>query len=166
MRKIILMVMVFFISTTTFSAAFAEDFPFITTALSKKYIDKNVYPNKETEVGIKILTNTSIVANKRKESILYALDFHEKLCKAFLKKGWQITHPLDVQNDMGALELTFEPRMNLKLKKTIVMKTFLYVCEDDRLWNMVKYRGGSVVKYFDKIVNKTENCIENKYNSN
>ena len=43
-------------------------------------------PNKETEMGIKILTNTSIVANKRKESILYALDFHEKLCKAFFKK--------------------------------------------------------------------------------
>jgi len=159
MRKIILMVMVFFISTATFSDAFAEDLPFITTALSKKYIDKNVYPNKETQVAIKILTNTSIDANKRKESILYALDFHEKLCKAFLKKGWQTCHPLDVQNDLGVLELTFEPRMNLKLKKTIVMKTFLHVCEDDRLWNMVKYRGGSVVKYFDKIVNKTENCV-------
>ena len=158
MRIITLMVIVFLISTATFSAAFAEDFPFITTALSKRYIDKNVYPNKETEVAVKILTNTSIDANKRKESILYALNFHEKLCQAFLKKGWQTCHPLDVQNDMGALELTFEPRMNLKLKATIVMKTFLYVCEDDKLWNMVKYRGGSVVKYFDKIVNKTENC--------
>lgn len=47
--------------------------------------------------------------------------------------------------------------------KRVVMKTFIYACDKDPLWKMMKYRGGSREKYFDRVANKAQTCIKAKY---
>jgi len=53
------------------------------------------------------------------------------------RQGWRVTHPLREKLDAGTLELTFAPGM-----KRVVMKTLIYPCDEDPLWNMMKYRCG------------------------
>ena len=115
-----------------------EQFPYLTTALVKTFHSMENYPGKEVEVMIRILTHTDVELSDRKGSILYALKFHDMLCDAFIRKGWRTAHPLSEKPDAGSLELTFERRM-----KRVVIKTFIYPCDKDPLWNMMKYRGGS-----------------------
>lgn len=74
------------------------------------------------------------------------------------RRGWTERDPFFEASDAGSIEIIQEERM-----KGVVTKTFLYVCTDDELWNMVKYRGGSFEKYLEKVVNKTENCIKEKF---
>ena len=119
--------------------------PYLTTALIKTFHSTESYPGKEVEVVVRILTHTDVELSDRKGSILYALKYHDMLCDAFVRQGWRVTHPLSEKLDAcatlrraGSLELTFERRM-----KRVVIKTFIYPCDKDPLWNMMKYRGGS-----------------------
>ena len=95
---------------------------------------------------------------------MLALQYHQKLCQDFKRKQWKICHPLDEKKQAGTIELAIEPRMNLKLKEKLVIKTFVYVCESDRLWNTIKYRGENIDKYFNKITAKAEDCIISNHN--
>lgn len=115
-----------------------EQFPYLTTALMKTFHSAENYPGKEVLVIVTILTRSDVEPSDRKGSILYALKFHDMLCDAFVRQGWRTAQPLSEKRDGGALELTFERRM-----KRVVIKTFIYPCDKDPLWNMMKYRGGS-----------------------
>ena len=86
---------------------------------------------------IRILIRTDVESSDRKGSILHALKYHDKLCDAFMRQGWRPTHPLSEKLDAGSPELTFESRM-----KRVVMKTFIYPCDKDFLWNIMKYPKG------------------------
>jgi hypothetical protein len=139
------------------STALAGDLPYLTTALVKRYHSTNNYQTQELDVVVRVLTDANVEPADRRGSLLYALKFHTMLCEAFERLGWRKTDPLSAKLDAGTLELTFEPRM-----KGVVMKTFVYPCDSQRLWNMMKYRGGSKDKYFDRVVEKTQTCIEEK----
>lgn len=160
MNKLKFCTAVLIVSLSILPNAYSGDFPFLTTGLFKKYQDTSVYPHKDVEVMINVITNTEVDSNRKKESIFFALKNHERLTDAFIRSGWRECHLLDNKFQVGHIELVFEPRMNLKFDETIVIKTFVYVCESDKLWNMLKYRGGNIEKYFDKVVVKTENCIK------
>jgi len=162
MKKVIVLSYILLFSFLTASQAVPGDLPYLSTTLVNKKEIKDSHPSKTEEVTIQVLTNPEIEQDKDKENLLYTFSFHQQFIDAFKRKGWQEIHPLTPKKTMGTVELIFEPRVNLKLKETVVMKTFLYVCEDDKQWNMVKYRGGSVDKYFDKVVGKVENCVEHK----
>ena len=164
MKRFIFPVLILLILGTVYSRAHANDLPFLETAFSKRYYDKSVYPHKEIEIMIRVITNTNIDAGREKENVLLALQYHQRLCQAFKRKQWKICHLLDEKQQAGAIELTFEPRMNLKLKGKLVIKTFVYVCESDRLWNTIKYRGGNIDKYFNKVTTKAEDCIMRNHN--
>ena len=140
------------------SPAHAGDAPYLTTALCRTFQEKSSYPSKEVEVSVKIMTNTNIGNENKKESVLYGLKYHEMLYRAFERQGWTYCPLINDKVDVGSLEITFEPRM-----KTIVLKTFVYPCDESKLWNMFKYRGGSHVKYFDQAVNKAVECIKQKH---
>jgi len=139
------------------STALADDLPYLTTALAKTYHTGQSYRGEEVDVMVRILTDANVEPSDRKGSILYALKFHNMLCEAFERRGWLKAHPLSEKLDAGTLELTFEPRM-----KGVVMKTFIYPCDSQRLWNMMKYRAGSKGKYFAQVAEKAEGCIEEK----
>ena len=140
------------------SSVAGDQLPYLITALVKTYYSTDSYPGKEVQVMVTIITRTDVEPSDRKGSVLYALKFHDMLCDAFIKQGWHVTHPLSKGLDAGTLELTFEPRM-----KRVVMKTFVYPCNKDPLWNMMKYRGGSYEQYFDNVAGKTEDCIKEKH---
>ena len=161
--KILLFVILLGISCTPCMAG--DQFPFLITTLVKTFHTLENYSAKEVEVMVTILTRTDVEPSDRKGSILYALKYHDMLCNAFMRQGWHVTHPLSEKLNAcpmvrraGTLELTFEPRM-----KRVVMKTFIYPCDKDPLWNMMKYRGGSYDKYFERVANKAETCIKDKY---
>jgi len=159
MKKIIPFIILFVICPFRSPPALAEEqFTCLTTALVKTFHSLDNYLDKEIEVVVRILTRTDVEPSDRKGSVLYALKFHDMLCDAFMRHGWRVTHPLSEKLDGGTLELTFEPRM-----KHVVMKTFVYPCDNDPFWNMMKYRGGSHEKYFDRVANKAQTCIKAKY---
>ena len=160
MKKLILLTCIFLLSNLNLSFASENESPFLETAFSKIAIDETTYPHKEVEIMIKVITNSNIDAGQAKENVLHALSYHKRLCDAFKRNGWKICHPLDEKKQVGEIELTFEPRMNIKLKENLVIRTFIYVCGSERFRNMIKYRGGNIDKYFNKIVNKTKNCIK------
>jgi len=163
MKKILPLIII--LALFSAPAMAGEQLPYLTTVLAKTFHSMENYPGKEVEVTISILTRTDVEPSDRKGSILYALKFHDMLCDAFMRQGWRVTHPLSEKLDAcptlrraGSLELTFETRM-----KSVVMKTFIYPCDNDPLWNMMKYRSGSSDKYFDSVANKAEACIKTKY---
>lgn len=156
MKKILLIIIAFALVSTP--ALAGEHLPYLSTALVKTFHSADNYPGKEVEVMVRILTRTDVEPSDRKGSILYALKFHDMLCDAFMGQGWRVIHPLSEKSDAGALELTFESRM-----KRVVMKTFIYPCDKDPLWNMMKYRGGSHEKYFGSVAAKAQACIKTKY---
>ena len=158
MRKITILLLVILLALSTGLSLALDQSPYLTTTLTKTYHTIQDYPRREVEVMVTILTRTDIEPSDTKGSIIYAFKFHDMLCDAFLRKGWSVTHPLAKKLDAGTIELTFEPRL-----KRVVMKTFIYPCDKDPLWNMMKYRGGSHEKYFDKVAEKTETCIRDKY---
>ncbi len=157
MRKITILLLVVLLALSTGLSLALDQSPYLITALTKTYHTMHDYPRREVEVMVTILTRTDIEPSDTKGSIIYAFKFHDMLCDAFLRKGWSVTHPLAKKLDAGTIELTFEPRL-----KRVVMKTFIYPCDKDPLWNIMKYRGGSHEKYFDKVADKTETCIEHK----
>ncbi len=142
-----------------YSTALAGDFPYLTTVLGKTYHrTAQGYRGEEVDVIVRVLSSSAVEPSDRKGSVLYAFKFHEMLCHAFERLGWKVIHPLSESLDAGTLELTFEPRM-----KGVVMKTFIYPCDKDPLWNMMKFRGGSKTKYFDQVAEKAEGCIQDKF---
>jgi len=93
------------------------------------------------------------------------LDLHKQAVRAFREHGWKEYLVKEITADIyaGSVVIMAEKRMNLKFKKRLVIKTFLLPCDQDPLWNMVKYRGGGLVSYFNKIVRRTERCIKENY---
>jgi len=156
MKKILPLIIVF--ALVSAPALAGQQLPYLTTALVKTFHSMDSYRPKEVEVMVRIFTRTDVDTSDRKGSILYALKFHDMLCDAFMRQGWRTAQPLSEKRDGGALELTFERRM-----KRVVMKTFIYPCDNDPLWNMMKYRGGSYERYFDSVTNKAQECIKAKY---
>lgn len=155
MKGIIPFILTFFVFCGT---VLAGDLPYLTSALGKTYRTTQTFPGKEVDLMVRVLTSSAVEPYDRKGSILYAFKYHELLCRAFERRGWKVIHPLSDNVDAGTLELTFEPRM-----KGVVMKTFIYPCDSSRLWNMMKYRGGSEAKYFDQVVRKAIGCIRDKF---
>jgi len=157
MKRIMPLIVSIMIALFPVPALAGQQLPYLISAFIKTFHSAENYPGKEVEVTVTVLTRSDVEPSDRKGSILYALKFHDMLCDAFIRRGWRVTHPITEKLDAGTLELTFEPRM-----KRVVMKTFIYPCDKDPLWNMMKYRGGSYHKYFDKVANKAQDCIKTK----
>ena len=145
MKRTIPLIVFIMLALVSAPALAGERFRCLTTALMKTFHSAENYPGKEVLVIVTILTRSDVEPSDRKGSILYALKFHDMLCDAFVRQRWRVTHPLSEKLDAcatlrraGSLELTFERRM-----KRVVMKTFIYPCDNDPLWNTMKYRGGS-----------------------
>lgn len=134
----------------------ADDFTYFNTTLCKDYIKQGSSTSDKTEIKIDLYTRINPL--KKKDSLSKIWEIHRRACKSFKRRGWTVRDPFFEASDAGNIEITQEERM-----KGVVTQTFLYLCTDDTLWNMVKYRGGSFDKYLEKIVNKTENCIKEKF---
>lgn len=123
MKKLTLLTCILSLSMLNLSFASENESPFLETAFSKIAIDETIYPHKEVEIMIKVITNSNIDVGRVNENVLHALSYHQRLCDAFKRNGWKICHPLDEKNLVGEIELTFEPRMNIKLKENLVIQT-------------------------------------------
>jgi len=73
------------------------------------------------------------------------------------EKGWKPEDPMQVDIvDAGEIQLETGRGMDLKFKETLRLKAFLSPCDN----RMVKYRGGSVDKFFkETVIKKTERCL-------
>ena len=135
----------------------AEEFNYLTTSLSKSF--KSIeypYKNVETKITIKTRLNDDDLTEP---SILRTRDVHKKYLNAFYARGWNKINPLTDYLDAGDIEVTQEDRMNLKLEEKLVLKSYLYVCENTPPWNMMKYRGGDLNKYLDSVIDRAEGCV-------
>ncbi|GEM_PF-3034990 len=133
----------------------AEDpSPYFLTTLAKTFHSLETLPREEVEIMIRVITHTDIDPSNRKDSIAYALKYHDQLCDSLQRRGWHVIHPLSKKIDAGTLEITFQPK-----RKRMEIKTFIYPCGSDPLWNTMKYRGGSHGKYFDAVSDKAQECI-------
>jgi len=134
----------------------ADDFTYFNTTLCRDYIEQGSSASDKIEIKINLYTRINPL--KKKGNLSRTREIHNRACKSFKKRGWNIRDPFFEATDAGSIEIIQEERM-----KGVVTKTFLYLCTDDKLWNMVKYRGGSFDKYLEKVVNKAENCIKEKF---
>jgi len=116
------------------------------------------YPEEEVVVRIAIKTQVYEERGDRIEDTwLQSMKVHRKLLSMMEKKGWKPEDPMQVDVvDAGEIQLETGRGMNLKFKETLRLKAFLSVCDN----RMVKYRGGSVDKFFKKtVIRKTERCL-------
>jgi len=116
------------------------------------------YP--ESEVVVRMAIKTSITEEYEEhleDTYLQAMKAHRKLLLMMKKNGWRQEDPLSIDViDVGDIQLVTGRGMNLKFKETLRLKAFLSPCDG----YMVKYRGGSVDKFFQKtVIEKTEECF-------
>ena len=160
-RVIVLLLTMFLILAAVDTKANEYDYDF--TALSKHFLT-NTYPQKKVEAKVGIFTRKYIESVSEQNDVIRSWDLHKKFRDSFFQRGWTSCEPWSGILDVGSIEVVQEERMNIKLKEKAVIRTYLYVCESDKLWNMRKYRGGSFQKYVDGIVKKVEECIREKHN--
>jgi len=116
------------------------------------------YPEEEVIVRIAIRTQVYEERGDRIEDTwLQSMKVHRKLLSMMEKKGWKPEDPMQVDVvDAGEIHLETGRGMNLKFEETLRLKAFLSPCDN----RMVKYRGGSVDKFFKKtVIRKTERCL-------
>ena len=115
---------------------------------------------KEEEVVVRIAIKTQIYEERgeqREGTWLQSMKVHRKLLSTMMNNGWHREDPLLVDViDVGDIQLETGRGMNLKFKDTLRLKAFLSPCDN----YMVKYRGGSIDKFFQKtVIDKTEECF-------
>lgn len=116
------------------------------------------YP--ESEVVARMAIRTTITEERGKHlenTYLLAMQVHRKMVSVMEKSGWGQENPLLI-DVINAGDISLEPGrgMNLKFKETFRLKAYLEPCDG----MMVKYRGGSVEKFFQKtVIEKAEECL-------
>lgn len=160
-RSFILLLTVFLIQLAAEAMPNELDYDF--TALSKHFLT-NTYPQKKVEAKVGIFTRKYIESLSEQNDVIRSWDLHKKFRDAFFQRGWTSCEPWSDILDVGSIEVVQEERLNIKMKEKVVIRTYLYVCESDKLWNMRKYRGGSLQKYVDGIVKKAEECVKENHN--
>ena len=140
------------------AASERDDLPFLVTTLSKTFLIKHVFPEKEVTLMLRVLSNTNTGNPEIKKNVLAAFEYHQMLVKTFQREGWKPCDPLGHIEDAGTVEMTFEHR-----SRGMGIKTFVYSCDASKVWNMMKYRGGSPQKYCDSVAQKALKCIHHKY---
>jgi len=116
------------------------------------------YPEEEVVVRIAIKTQLLEERGERLEdTYLQAMKVHRKLLSMMMKKGWEQEDPLLIDViEVGDIQLVTGRGMNLKFQETLRLKAFLSPCDN----YMVKYRGGSIDKFFKKtVIEKSEECF-------
>jgi hypothetical protein len=162
---------------------------------TKKFIDNSAFPYSRTEVTIKILFKSlqGIEDIKQIEDYLFNIldtamseknwihSRYSRNSERFKSSGewqsWAEQLPIDLEVDPDA-------GMNIKLETNLVIYSYVYICDQDKLWNMKKYRKGGHFYYKDKerkiiyfnqekelkiyfqdVIEKTNNCILERFNN-
>jgi len=150
-----------FVLSCSFLILLLSAAPLFATTLSDSLIKrfKTIgYPEKEVIARITLKTEIPQINGDRVEdSVLLAYKIQAKLVSVFKKNSWKSDDPLQVDLiDAGEIELELGKGMNLKFKDTIRLKAYIYQCDTP----MHKYRGGSIDKFFKKVVlEKAEQCF-------
>ena len=116
------------------------------------------YPEEEVVVRMAIKTQILEERGERLEdTYLQAMKVHRKLLSMMEKNGWGQEDSLLIDViETGGIQLVTGLGMNLKFKETLRLKAYLSSCDG----TMVKYRGGSIDKFFQKtVIEKAEDCF-------
>src|SRR3989337_380328 len=139
------------------SVSHASEVTYLSTSIAKDFKSLDYPYNKvETKITIKTRLNEDDLIG---QSIVRTRDVHRKFLNHFYSSGWNKIDLVKDYLDTSYIEVIQEDRMNLKLEEKLVLKSHLYVCESNPLWNMMKYRGGDFDEYLKSLIEKTVNCV-------
>lgn len=143
------------------SVSQAADVTYLSTSIAKNFKNLDYPYNKvETKITVKTKLNEDDLTGP---GISRTRDIHKKFLNAFYSSGWNKIDPVKDYLDASYIEVIQEDRMNLKLEEKLVLKSHLYACESNPLWNMMKYRGGDFDMYLKSIIDRVEGCIISKH---
>jgi hypothetical protein len=160
---------------------------------TKKYIDKSTSPYSRSDVTIKILFKPVPGTEDNKQLIDYVFNMIDMALverrwaksKYSRNKGryeffdawqtWAGQLPVDI-------EIAPDSGMDIKMKDNLAVWSYVYLCDQDKLWNKMKYRDGGkfnykergskviyftkekeLKEYFCKVIDKANNCILEKF---
>jgi hypothetical protein len=137
----------------------------LSSVLKKEFVI-NRWSGEMLVVKIEVVTPLGD-ANTVKEFSTFKklLDLHKQAVRTFQEQGWKEYLAKEITADIyaGSVVIIVEKRINLKFKKRLIIKTFLLPCGTNPLWNMVKYHGGGLTCYFQKITKRVDRCIRENY---
>jgi hypothetical protein len=160
---------------------------------NKKFIDKRTFTYSRSEVTIKILLKTVPETEDNTQLTEYFFNILDTILserrwtksRYSRNKGryeffdawqtWAGQLPVDI-------EIAPDSGMDIKMKDNLEIWSYVYLCDQDKLWNKVKYRDGGkfnykergskviyftkekeLKEYFRKVIDKANNCILEKF---
>jgi len=129
----------------------------------RKHFKEQVFPFRERVVEIRVRTPVRYLdGNRRRDDALCTLAVHERLLRVLGRNGWRPVEdrePMPEPLDGGVLEMEVGEGADLRLRRTLRIKTFLHMCERP----LRKYRGGDLDAYFQRVVERAEECLTYDY---
>lgn len=145
------------------------------------------FQNQDTGDTIRVIIKmTALIDKDIKGCYQVAKEKHKMLIVGFENLNWKDYYDLyvsefiyDTRKEKQAVDnkydlLKLNSSVDLKLvfdsrRKSIVMNSYNYLCNQDELWNRKKYRGkfndnAEVNAYFKQICNEAEKCVMRNYN--
>ncbi len=127
--------------------------------LHKTFQTKNLIPeDKNVELNVFIKQDVCC----KKEILRKTLEISEQFEYVAKQYGWQFSKNRNWFDFKTEIEVVIVPRMNMNFKNTLVIKSYIYSPGEGS--SMRKYRGGSMVKYWEKVLKKTEYFIRRNIN--
>jgi len=134
----------------------AKSQPYYCVNLQKTFLTRTIPCQEKTvKLNIYITQNDAIT---RQELVNSFIGVYNEVVHVINVNGWRFCNRCAFSDINEAIEITIGHGMNMRLKKTLRIKSYIGSCE-----GFVKYRGGCLSTYFSKVLKKTEQCLSQKY---